>query len=250
MNEIRRIRLFTDKKLILGGKAELSEKASHYLCNVMRCNAGEKIRCFNETDGEFLCRIEVSDKKKTIVRIEELLRLREKDNDIWLLFAPLKKDQTDFVIAKAVELGVSKIIPIITERTNSERVKVERFAAQAVEAAEQCGRLSVPEVVSPVKLIEFLGAWNPERLLFFADERRRGKEAADAFRQSAGNPAAILVGPEGGFSDEEAARLDKCLFVKNINLGPRILRAETAAVASLSVWQASAGDWRNYGERT
>ena len=153
MDEIRRIRLFTDKKLILGGKAELSEKASHYLCNVMRCNAGEKIRCFNETDGEFLCRIEVSDKKKTIVRIEELLRLREKDNDIWLLFAPLKKDQTDFVIAKAVELGVSKIIPIITERTNSERVKVERFAAQAVEAAEQCGRLSVPEVVSPVKRV-------------------------------------------------------------------------------------------------
>ena len=150
---------------------------------------------------------------------------------------------------KAVELGVTKIIPVLTSRTNADKVKTERFAAQAVEAAEQCGRLSVPEIAEPIELNNLLRSWENDRQLFFMDERRSGADALTAFSHFAGKPAALLVGPEGGFSDDETAVLNRHPCVKDISLGPRILRAETAATAALAVWQAVAGDWRHDGEK-
>lgn len=248
MKAVRHIRLFVSQQLLPEALIELSEKQSHYLANVMRCQNGEEVRCFNAEAGEFLCRIETADKKKTILKVEKNIRRPETEPDIWLLFAPLKKDKTDFVIEKSVELGVSKIVPVITCYTNAEKVKIERFSAQAVEASEQCGRLSVPEIAEPIHLEKLLKVWDNKRILFFLDERRHGKNAAEVFSAAKGLPAAILAGPEGGFNDTEAEMLNLCPFVKNLNLGPRILRAETAAVSALSVWQAAAGDWNKTGD--
>lgn len=243
MKAVRHIRLFVNQKLVSETLVELSEKQSHYLTNVMRCQNGETVQCFNTESGEFLCRIETADKKKTILKVEKNIRKPENEPDIWLIFAPLKKDKTDFVIEKSVELGVGKIIPVITGYTNAGKIKTERFSAQAVEAAEQCGRLSVPEITGPVSLDKLLKSWDNKRILFFMDERRNGKNAAAAFAEAKGTPAAVLVGPEGGFNEAEAQMLNLCPFVKNLNLGPRILRAETAVVSALSVWQSAAGDW-------
>ena len=249
MKDVRTIRLYVEQKLRSGSFVELPDKLSHYLCNVMRCREGNVISCFNPADGEFDCRITAIGKKKTIIEVGIRKRFSEKNNDVWLLFAPLKKDKTDFVIEKAVELGVTKIIPVLTSRTNADKVKTERFAAQAVEAAEQCGRLSVPEIAEPIELNNLLRSWENDRQLFFMDERRSGADILTAFGNSAGKPAALLVGPEGGFSDDETAVLNRHPCVKDISLGPRILRAETAATAALAVWQAVAGDWRHDGEK-
>ncbi len=248
MRNIRNIRLWVEDKLSLDSSVALSEKQAHYLLHVMRCQASEAIRCFNATDGEFLCQIMIADKKKAVIKPMELLRSSETLSDVWLLFAPLKKEQTDFVIQKAVELGVAKIIPVITRYTNTEKVKLERLSASAAEAAEQCGRLSVPEIVAPIELNKLLSGWDEKRVLFFMDERRVGLSAVSAFNSTSKNPVAVLIGPEGGFSDEEASKLNEKSFVKNISLGPRILRAETAAAAALAVWQATAGDWVLTGE--
>ncbi len=244
MKNTQHIRLWFGDKLVSGKGIILSDKDSHYLINVMRCVQGDKIRCFNALDGEFLAQIIGSDKKKSIIKLQKQLRQPEKEKDIWLLFAPLKKDKTDFAVEKAVELGVSKIIPVLTRYTNTDKVKNERFEAQAKEAAEQCERLSVPEISKAVELKKLLTEWNKDRVLFFMDERKNGIPAAEAFKNGKGRPAAILIGPEGGFAEEEAEMLVACDFVKNVSLGPRILRAETAATAALAVWQAIEGDWK------
>ena len=250
MKTNRNIRLHINEKLSSGTVIKVMEKVSHYLCNVMRCQTGEVFKCFNAVDGEFFCRIAAIEKKSVSLEIMELNRRPQAESDVWLLFAPLKKDKTDFVIEKATELGVNKIIPVITRYTNADKIKTERFAAQAVEAAEQCGRLSVPEVAAPVSLEKLLSDWDEKRILFFMDERRQGNDAASVFKDFAGCPAAVLVGPEGGFSEGEAETLNTKAFVKNLNLGPRILRAETAAAAALAVWQACAGDWsRQEGQK-
>lgn len=248
MKAVRHIRLFVSQKLVSETLIELSEKQSHYLTNVMRCQSGQTVQCFNAESGEFLCRIETADKKKTVLKVEKNIRKPATEPDIWLLFAPLKKDKTDFVIEKSVELGVGKIIPVITCYTNAGKIKTERFSAQAAEAAEQCGRLSVPEIADPADLSELLKSWDNKRVLFFLDERRHGNNAAEVFSAAKGLPAAVLVGPEGGFSEAEAQMLNLCPFVKNLNLGPRILRAETAAVSALAVWQSAAGDWNKAGD--
>lgn len=238
------IRLFVGQSLVSGNNIVFSEKVSHYLCNVMRCRKSDMIKCFNPQNGEFACRLTEVGKKNTSALVLEQLRRPEAESNLWLLFAPLKKDKTDFVIEKAVELGAAKIIPVITRHTNSEKVKTERLQAQAVEAAEQCGRLSVPEIMPATDLKNILDNWNPDRILFFADERRQGRDALRLFADTAEKPAAVLIGPEGGFSDEESNRLNQCAFVRNTALGPRILRAETAALAALALWQAAAGDWK------
>ena len=243
MSLSRNIRLFVQQKLFSGESIVLEEKASHYLHTVMRCVAGESIKCFNAADGEFLAQIKEIDKKRAVVEMRDQQRKPVAEPDIWLLFAPLKKDKTDFVIEKAVELGVAKVIPVVTSRTNNARVKIERFEAQATEAAEQCGRLSVPSIAQQITLKELVKNWDMSRTLFFMDERRQGEPAVEVFKNSS-QKAALLIGPEGGFDEEEKKLLDKCSFVKNVSLGPRILRAETAATSALSVWQAVAGDWR------
>lgn len=245
MQQTGNIRLFVDKSLSVGAEIVLDKPQSHYLSNVMRKINGDVVCCFNEKDGEFLASIELADKNKTKLRLVELLNLPKKNEDLWLLFAPLKKDKTDFVIEKAVELGVSKIVPVITSRciANPNQIKIDRYIAQAIEAAEQCRRLSVPEISPPITLSSLLTKWNNERILYFMDERREGNNAATVFAKAPHTACAILVGPEGGFSDEENRLLSSYSFVRNVSLGPRILRAETSVAAALSVWQAVAGDW-------
>ena len=244
MKKTQHIRLFVNEKLLSGKEINLSDKDSHYLINVMRCMQGDNIRCFNASDGEFLAQITAGNKKKSIVKLLKQIRYPEEEKDIWLLFAPLKKDKTDFVVEKAVELGVSRIVPVLTKYTNTDKVKIERFEAQAKEAAEQCERLSVPEISNMVELKKLLDEWNKDRVLFFMDERKKGTSATEAFKSGKGRPTALLIGPEGGFAEEEAEMLTACDFVKNVSLGPRILRAETAAIAALAVWQATEGDWK------
>lgn len=242
----RNIRIWIDQKISANVKITLSNGQSHYLNNVMRCAIGDVISCFNGSDGEYSATIVSINKNQTV--IEPLIQDRKpyKEKDVWLIFAPLKKDRTDFVIEKAVELGATKIVPLISERTNSTHIKTERFVLQAIEASEQCGRLSVPEINPPCPLMHLLEKWDKNRLLYFMDERREGNFAKEVFAEFKDKPCAILIGPEGGFSDKEAEVLNKQSFVKNIQLGPRILRAETAAIASLAVWQAIAGDWQTF----
>lgn len=239
----RNIRLYVDTKLEKNCRCELSVKVSHYLCNVMRCKDNETIFCFNEECGEFLCKIIKIDKKTTIIEPQELLRKSEKASDLWLLFAPLKKDNTDFVIEKATELGVKKIIPVITQYTNCDKIKIERLTFQAIEASEQCERLSVPKIENLSKLKDILNNWNDNRTLLFMNERRGALKIVDAINKNKTDSVAILVGPEGGFSDDEAKFIESFPFVKSVSMGPRILRAETAVVSALSIWQACAGDW-------
>lgn len=245
MSTNRRIRLYTDNNLKIADCCELSQEQSHYLCNVMRCKEGDMIHCFNERCGEFLSKITKIDKKHSLIEPQEKLKFFETKSDLWLLFAPLKKDKTDFVIEKATELGVSKIIPVITKYTNCDKVKTERFVNQAIEAAEQCERLSVPSIENAAKLKDILTNWDNNRTLFFMNERRGALPILRAFGEKNNKPAAILVGPEGGFSDEEAEFIEKHSFVKSVLMGPRILRAETAVVSSLAVWQACVGDWNS-----
>lgn len=240
------IRLAVPQKLSVCANIILSPEQSHYLSNVMRCSKGEIIKCFNSNDGEFLSQIKELHKNKTIVETIEQIRKPQKESDIWLLFVPLKKDKTDFVVEKAVELGVSKIIPVLSSRANVKQIKTDRYVLQATEAAEQCGRLSIPEVDQPQDLFDVLSNWDKNRWLYFMDERRNGNSAVKIFNQN--KKGAILIGPEGGFSEEEAEKINQNAFVENISLGPRILRAETAAIASLAVWQAIAGDWYHVKE--
>ena len=235
------IRLAVSNKLSLKNKVDLTSEQSHYLSNVMRCKNGDEIKCFNSEDGEFICRIVDLNKRETVIEPLEQIRRPIKESDIWLLFVPLKKDKTDFVIEKAVELGVSKILPVISSRANVKQIKTDRYLSQATEAAEQCGRLSVPTIADPQDLFAVLDSWDKSRDLYFMDERRQGYSVLQAFTQAA--KGAVLIGPEGGFSDTEAEKINQKSFVKNVSLGPRILRAETAALAALSVWQAMVGDW-------
>lgn len=238
-----KIRVYHAVPLSIGASFALSEETSHYLCNVMRLQPGELIAVFNGQDGEFECQIVEARKKQVTAEVLRQLKPFADVPDLWLLFAPVKKDKTDFIIEKSVELGVKKIIPVLTERTIVEKVKTERYAAQACEAAEQCRRLEVPEIGAVQKLGALLASWPPERVLFFMDESGQGQPAAPVFASEKGKPAAVLVGPEGGFSPAEMQMLRCHPAVKPISLGSRILRAETAVAASLSVWQALAGDW-------
>ena len=250
MEKSRNIRLYFSDKISVGGLLELADKQAHYLLNVMRCKKGESIKCFNVSDGEFLCRLEGCDKKKAQLFVEKCVcRPQKPMSDIWIIFAPLKKDKTDFVIEKATELGASKIIPVNTQYTNAERIRLERLNLIATEAAEQCGRLDIPQIMPLTDIASLLSSFEKERTLFFMDERRKGADAAKTFGEFKGQKAAILIGPEGGFSNEESLFINSLSFVKNINLGPRILRAETAVAAALSVWQSVAGDWSNKGAK-
>ncbi len=243
MNNFTNIRLWINQKIATSDNLVLEEGKSHYLNNVMRCQKNDVLRCFNANDGEYECRIEEISKSKTIIKPLKKCRDADKLCDIWLLFSPLKKDKTDFVIEKAVELGVAKIVPIITSRTNTLHIRTERYIAQAIEAAEQCGRLSVPEIGNPIDLKKCLNSWSDNRILYFADERQCGERAVDEFMKNKKCPSAVLIGPEGGFSDNEAEFINNLGFTRNIKLGPRILRAETATIAALAVWQSVNGDW-------
>lgn len=242
-----RIRLYIETPLQSEQELELNESQGHYLLNVMKLAPGDLFNGFDGRSGEYEISILEAAKKRCRVKVGNLLKKFQSIPDIWLLFAPVKKDQTDFIIQKAVELGVRKIIPVITRHTISERVKKERFAAQSIEAAEQCRRVDIPEIEDAISLEKLLSRWDKSRRLYYMDETRNGQPVRKAFAEAAA-PAAILVGPEGGFSAEELNRLRHSDFAFGVTLGPRILRAETAVAAALSCWQALSGDWADYTE--
>ena len=230
------IRLHVAAPLAAGAVIVLTGGQAHYLGAVMRCAVGAAVRVFNGADGEWLARIAGLRKERGSLVVERLLRRQAIEPDLWLLFAPLKRDATDLVAQKATELGVAALLPVLTARTNAARVKVERLTAIATEAAEQSERLTVPRVAAPVELEERLASWPGERVLVVAAERM---EAAP-IRSSSG-PAALLIGPEGGFTPRELDLLARHPFVRFVTLGPRILRADTAAIVGLALLQASPG---------
>lgn len=237
-----KIRLHLAQPLGPGQSASLTEAQAHYLFGVMRLGVGARVQLFNGRDGEWLADVTATGKRGGTVVCLAQTRPQGPVPDLWLLFAPLKKARTDFVIEKAVELGVAALQPVQTDFTNAERVRTDRLAATATEAAEQCGALSVPEVRDLVALDRLLADWDPHRRILWADEARAGP--ATVLAAAAPGPWAVLIGPEGGFSDRERARLAALPQVFPVSLGPRILRAETAALAALVVWQAALGDWR------
>ena len=208
----------------------------------MRMKIGSPVKLFDSISGEWLAEVAIIGKRDLILRVTGHLREREAVPDIWLLAAPIKKARIDLVAEKASELGVARYQPVITRRTVIERLNLDRLRSHMVEAAEQCGRTVVPDLGEPVKLPALLRDWPTGRTLYFADEN--GGEAFAKAAAAHHGPAAILVGPEGGFDDEERAAIRALPQSVPISLGPRILRAETAAIAALAVWMASAGDWR------
>ena len=244
------IRLFVDFPLEVGKVLPLSDAQSHYLIHVMKLGLHDNVLVFDGQNGEFLALVTQISKKEVILSVLEKTRAFCSCPDIWLLFAPLKKDQTDFVVQKATELGVVRIMPVITQFSITEKAKTERFKAQAIEACEQCRRLDVPTICEPIQLLKLLDNWDKGRTLFFLDETRQAQSVSQVFswaKEQNIHHAALLVGPEGGFSAEELDMLRALKFAKGVALGPRILRAETAAAAALACWQAMCGDWdENY----
>lgn len=232
-------RLFIDQPLGPDAIPAIDGAAAHYLLNVMRLKAGDPLLLFDNRSGEWLGVVADAGKRSLSVRIERQTRPLEAVPDLWLCFAPVKKARLDWIIEKATELGVARLQPVITERTIVERVKTERLEAQIIEACEQCGRTAVPTLAEPVKLPQMLKDWPAARTLLFADEA--GGTPFPAIDAPA--PAAILTGPEGGFTARERALLIENPAVRRIALGPRILRAETAAIAATSLWMARHGDW-------
>ena len=240
-------RLFLDNPLSNGATIELSREASNYLFAVMRLQEGEACRVFNGRDGEWRAEALTANKRSGRLAILEQLKPPAPPPDLWLLFAPIKKARTDFIVEKATELGCRKILPVATRRTQSERVNIERLQAHAVEAAEQCELVFTPEVAPATRLEDVLSGWDAERALFFCDEARNARPLSIAARDVSSDKAAILIGPEGGFAPEERERLSALEFVTPVSLGPRILRADTAAAAAIAIWQDACGDWD--GER-
>ena len=241
-------RLFVEAGLGAGVEAPLDEAQAHYLRNVMRRADGTPLSLFNGRDGEWKATLSLRGKKAAVALVGEQTRAQAAEPDLWLCFAPVKRARIDYIAEKATELGVSVLQPIVTQHTAVERVNLERLRANAIEAAEQTERLTVPEVRAPVDLTRLLGEWPSGRRLLMCDETGSGPPIAgvltglDANARTA--PWAIVIGPEGGFADAELDLLRRIKDVTAVGLGPRILRADTAALAALAVWQALVGDWR------
>ena len=235
-----RIRLYLDHPLGPGQPVPLTQPQAHYLFAVMRQGRDDAILGFNGRDGEWRLRIAEAARRGGLLLVEDRVRPQAAPPDLWLLFAPVKKARTDFIVEKAVELGAARLVPVQTAFTNSERIRQDRLQAHAVEAAEQCGALTVPPVSDLAPLDRVLADWPDDRRLAFCDE---AAEAGD-FATARPGPWALLIGPEGGFNDAERKTLLDRPFVTQIRLGPRILRADTAVVAALTLWQCALGDWR------
>lgn len=241
-----KVRLYVDHPLGAGQSVPLSREQAHYLFVVMRLGVGDAILLFNGKAGEWHADVAEAEKRGGALICAEQTAPQRNPPDLWLLFAPIKKARTDFIVEKAAELGASRIQPVQTEFTNAERIRRDRLQAHAVEAAEQCGGTFVPPVAEILKLSTLLEDWPDDRRLIFCDESLAGPSRLGD--RSGGEPkadppkAAILIGPEGGFSEAERTRLTA--MADPVSLGPRILRADTAAVAALTLWQAMEGDWR------
>ena len=237
-----KIRLYVEHPLGAGQTVPLGRDQAHYLFGVMRLAAGAAVALFNGKDGEWLAEVAEAGKRGGVLICRGQSAPQMNPPDLWLLFAPIKKARTDFIVEKATEMGAARILPVQTDFTNAERIRQARLQAHALEAAEQCGGTYVPEVTALHKLSDLLADWPADRHLMFCDEALAGG-AATLPRDLSGQPWAILIGPEGGFSDPERSRLSGHPTAHPIALGPRILRADTAAVAALTVWQQALGDW-------
>jgi 16S rRNA (uracil1498-N3)-methyltransferase len=237
-------RLFVTSKLGTGATVMLSRDQAHYLGNVLRLKQGDNLLLFNGRDGEWWAELGAIGKKGAEVRLDHQTRPQEDGPDLHYLFAPLKRARLDYMMQKATELGVSALRPVITRHTMPQRIKSGRLLANAIEAAEQCGILRVPEVLEPEKLTKLLGAWDERRYLIVADESAPHASPIEALNTLKPGPLAVLIGPEGGFEREERAALLAKPFVLPISLGSRVMRADTAAVAALALVNAVLGDWR------
>ncbi|WP_417206265.1 16S rRNA (uracil(1498)-N(3))-methyltransferase [Antarctobacter sp.] len=236
-----KIRLYVEHPLGQEQQVGLSREQAHYLFGVMRLTTGAQVALFNGQDGEWRAEVTEAGKRGGTLECRAQTAPQTLPPDLWLLFAPIKKARTDFIVEKSVEMGARRILPVQTAFTNSERIRQDRLQAHATEAAEQCGATYVPEVTDLTRLDRLLADWPADRQLMFCDEGRAGEPAT--LPQTPG-PWAILIGPEGGFSDAERSKLHALPFAHPVALGPRILRADTAAVAALTIWQTTLGDWQ------
>jgi 16S rRNA (uracil1498-N3)-methyltransferase len=237
-------RLFVEADLAPGASVACTPAQANYLRNVLRLRPGDAILVFNGRDGEWRAAIADAGKRATALAIESQVRPQEEGPDIDYLFAPLKRARLDYMVEKATEMGVARLRPVITRRTTPERVNTERMRAHAIEAAEQCGVLRIPEVFGPEKLEAAIAGWDPARALVFCDEGSEETCPFTALARIEPGPLGVLIGPEGGFDPAEREFLSGQPFVTRISLGPRILRADTAAVAALALVNAALGDWR------
>ncbi len=241
------IRLYIDAPLEPFKTIPLPKDQSHYLVNVMRLNVGADLAVFNGQDGEWNATIAETGKRHVLLAIGERLKEHKEEPDLWLAFAPIKKARLDFIAQKATELGISRLVPMMTRRTIVDRVKTDRMIANAIEAAEQCERLTVPTVADAIKLDKLLENWPHDRRIMFCDEDLSGQPAqmalAEAASKASPGPWAILIGPEGGFDDHERTLIRSHPNCTVVSLGPRVLRADTAAMAAISLWQSALGDW-------
>jgi 16S rRNA (uracil1498-N3)-methyltransferase len=231
-------RLFVETALADGADVHVAGPQAHYLLNVMRLKAEAPVKLFDDVSGEYLARVVNTGKRDLLLRVEGRLRAREAVPDLWLVQALVKKDRLDWIAEKACELGIARFLPVLTARCVVDKLKEDRLRAQMIEAAEQCERTALPEIAPLVPLEKLLKDWPEDRTLYFCDER-----GGESFAPVTG-PAAILIGPEGGFTDAENAAIRAHPAAKAVSLGPRILRADTAAVAAIAVWMAAQGDWR------
>lgn len=231
-------RLFVDQALAEGGDVHVAGPQAHYLLNVMRLKEGAPVKLFDDRTGEYLATVSSAGKRDLLLTIEGRLREREAAPDLWLAQALIKKDRLDWIAEKACELGIARFQPLLTARCVVDKAKEDRLRSQMIEAAEQCERTALPEIAPLQKLEALLKSWPDGRFLYFCDER-----GGEPFAPAPG-PAAILIGPEGGFTDAENAAIRAHPSAKGVSLGPRILRADTAAIVAISVWMAAQGDWR------
>jgi 16S rRNA (uracil1498-N3)-methyltransferase len=237
-----KVRLYVDHPLAQGQAVPLTDAQAHYLFSVMRLGAGDAVTLFNGRDGAWRATVAQAGKRGGMLGCDMQTAPLRLPPDLWLLFAPIKKARTDFIVEKATEMGAARIIPVQTRHTNADRIRQDRLQAHAVEAAEQCGGTSVPTVTDLQHLDRLLSDWPADRHLLWCDEAMLGQPVA--LQGHPPGPWAILIGPEGGFSDTEQTRIRALPQTVPISLGPRILRADTAAVAALTLWQATLGDWR------
>ena len=237
-----KIRLYVDQTLSEGQTVPLTHQKAHYLFCVMRMSVGDNIALFNGYNGEWSANIVDAKKKTGLLKCTSQTKPQKNPPDLWLLFAPIKKMRTDFIIEKATELGAARIIPIKTENTNSKRIQRDRLQAHAIEAAEQCGGTFVPVIENFQRWDKILSNWPVDRNLLFCDEGQIGKSVE--INNIPFGKCAVLIGPEGGFSQDERDRIATIKSSYPFSLGPRILRADTAAVVALSLWQTIRGDWK------
>jgi 16S rRNA (uracil1498-N3)-methyltransferase len=244
------IRLFVTADLAAGAQIALDEAQSRYLAAVMRLSPGDMLLAFNGRDGEWRAAVASVSKRAVTLEAHEQVRPQAIGPDLDLVVALVKRARLETIVEKAAELGAARVRPVITERTNADHTRVDRLQAIATEAAEQTGRLDVPQVFEPVKLDRLIAGWEASRRLLFCDEAGEAAPVLEAVRAAGEAPWAILIGPEGGFSPVERRMLRSLPYATPAGLGPRILRADTAAISALTLWQAALGDWRFEGEPT